>query len=91
MAHGQVVLAENCPSDRCMPGSGVVYISCDYTYYPTAGSGRLICSGYNKFRTPAPVCLGIHRNTHHLSLTILFGVEVSFCKEMNPLCCHNVT
>ena len=58
VAHAHVVQTENCPNERCIPGSGVVYISCDHQYYP-AGVGRLICAGYNKFRTPIPKCLGI--------------------------------
>ena len=57
VAHGRVFMTENCPNRRCIPGSGVVHIICDLEYQ-LIGYGRLICAGYNKFRTPIPTCKG---------------------------------
>ena len=52
------MLTENCPKGRCVPGSGVVYITCDLFYQLSEHGGHLICAGNNRFTTPNPTCQG---------------------------------
>ena len=64
VAHGRVSWTnENCVNGTCRNttaeygGFGMIYITCDPGYH-LSGYGRLLCAGYNKFRTPIPTCQG---------------------------------
>ena len=63
IANGHVAWTDHhCDDETCRHksyslGFGEIYITCD-TGYHLSGHGRIICAGYNEFRTSIPTCQG---------------------------------